>query len=563
MFFLSKKRKTKKSKYSDIDPDEIFADSHNFPKFDKNQFEGRLEKPISKKSILGLGIVILIICFIFISKLWILQIEKGENYLIESEQNHLKKTIIFAKRGVIYDRNKELLVWNTKEENEDFYLRKYTNLGGFSHLLGFINYPLKDSSGFYYQEEVIGMSGVEKFFNEQIGGANGSKISEVDALMNIKSESTVWPPTDGEDIVLSIDSRIQNKLYENIKNLSQSVGFSGGAGVIMNIKNGEIIAITSYPEFDSQIISDGIEKEKIKSFVNDINKPFLDRVNVGLYTPGSIVKPFIAIGALNENIIEPETQILSTGQIEIQNPYDPTKKSIFKDWKAHGWVDLKQAIAVSSNVYFYEIGGGFGGQRGLGIERINSYIKAFGIGEESGINLYESEGTIPSPEWKMENFDGEVWRLGDTYNTSIGQYGFQVTPIQIVRAIAAIANNGEIVTPMVLFGDQINLKKIPIDIPQKFFSAVKEGMRESAVSGTAKGLNIVNFHIAAKTGTAELGTIKKLVNSWAIGFFPYENPKYAFATVMEKGPRDNVIGAVFVMRGLFDWMMQNTPEYTK
>ncbi|TSD03053.1 MAG: Penicillin-binding protein 2 [Parcubacteria group bacterium Athens0714_16] len=563
MFFLHQKRKTKRPKYSDIDPDEIFADSHNFPNFDKSQLEGRIEKPISKKSILGLGIVLLLICFVFVSKIWILQIKKGESYLIESEQNHLKKTIIFAKRGVVYDRNKELLVWNTKEKEEDFYLRKYTNLGGFSHLLGFINYPLKDNSGFYYQEEVIGMSGVEKFFNEQIGGVNGSKISEIDALMNVKSESTIWPPVDGEDIVLSIDSKVQNKLYENIKSLSQSVGFSGGAGVIMDIKTGEIIAITSYPEFDSQIMSDGIEEEKIRSFVTNTNKPFLDRVNMGLYTPGSIVKPFMAIGALNENIIKPETQILSMGQIEIQNPYDSTKKSVFKDWKAHGWVDLKQALAVSSNVYFYEIGGGFGSQRGLGIEKINSYVKAFGLGEETGINLYESSGIIPSPEWKKENFDGEVWRLGDTYNTAIGQYGFQVTPIQMVRGVATIANNGGIVTPTVLFGDQINVKKIPIDIPQKFFDAVKGGMRESALTGTAKGLNIVGFDIAAKTGTAELGTVKKTVNSWAVGFFPYKNPKYAFAVVMEKGPRDNVIGGVFVMRGLFDWMIQNTPEYTK
>ena len=193
-----------------------------------------------------------------------MQIEKGENYLIESEQNHLKKTIIFAKRGVMYDKNKELLIWNTKKETEDFYLRKYTNLGGFSHLLGFINYPLKDSNGFYYQEEIIGMSGAEKFFNEQIGGTNGSKISEIDALMNIKSESTVWSSIDGEDVMLSIDSRIQNKLYENIKIFLKMLGLVAEPGVIMNIKNGEIIAITNYPEFDSQIISEGAEKKKLK-----------------------------------------------------------------------------------------------------------------------------------------------------------------------------------------------------------------------------------------------------------------------------------------------------------
>lgn len=569
MFLFSKKRTTyshrqsKNSVFKDIDPDEIFADSHNFPQFDKNQMEGRLEKPISKKNILGLGVFLIIIASVFIFKMWSLQINNGNDYLVKSEQNHLKKSIIFSKRGVVYDRNKELLAWNIKEDNKDFYSRKYITKDGFSHILGYLSYPLKDNQGFYYQEEMTGMDGVEKIFSEQIDGKNGSKIFEVDALMNVASESTILPPIDGEDITLSIDSRIQNKLYETIKSLSLNVGFTGGTGIIMDIKSGEIIAMTSYPEYNSQIMSDGSDKEKIKTFVNNSNKPFLNRATIGLYTPGSIVKPFIAIGALNEKIITPEKQILSTGQIEIENPYDPEKSSIFKDWKAHGWVDMRRAIAVSSNVYFFEIGGGYKGQRGLGIEKINSYVKAFGIGDKTGINFFESSGIIPSPEWKKENFNGEVWRLGDTYNTSIGQYGFQVTPIQMVRGIAGIANDGNLVTPTILKGDQISSKKIPVDVPKDFFEVVKEGLRQSVEYGTAKGLNIPGFEIAGKTGTAELGTTKKTVNSWAIGFFPYKNPRYAFAMVMEKGPRDNVIGSVFVMRTLFDWMIQNTPEYTK
>jgi len=560
---LFKRKIRRKSKNIDIAPDEIFADSHNFPKFDKNQFEGRIEKPIGKKNIVGLGAVFLVIFFIFIYRIWDLQIANGKSYFTKSEQNHLKKSVIFSKRGVIYDRNKELLVWNKKEDNEDFYSREYTNLEGFSNLFGYVNYPLKDNNGFYFQEETLGMDGIEKLFNEEIGGKNGSKIFETDALMNITSESTIFPATDGEEVILSIDSRIQNKLYENIKKLSSDVGFSGGSGIIMNIENGEIIAIVSYPEYDSQTMSEGNDKEKIKNFVNNKNKPFLFRPTLGLYTPGSIIKPFIAMGALNENIIRPETQILSTGQIEVENPYDSTKNSIFKDWKAHGLVDMRKALSVSSNVYFYEVGGGFKGQRGLGIEKINTYVKAFGIGDTTGINLPESKGNVPNPEWKKENFNGEAWRLGDTYNTSIGQYGFQVTPIQMVRAIASIANNGNIVTPTILKGDEISLKKIPIEIPQKFYDVVKEGLRESAMSGTAKGLNIPGFEVAAKTGTAELGISKKTVNSWAMGFFPYKNPKYAFINVMENGPRDNVIGSVFVLRGLFDWMIQNTPEYMK
>lgn len=569
MFLFSKKRtayshrQSKNSAFKDIDPDEIFADSHNFPQFDKNQMEGRFEKPISKKNILGLGITFLIIIFIFIFKMWSLQINMGNDYLVKSEQNHLKKSIIFSKRGVVYDRNKELLAWNVKEDNKDFYSRKYIAKDGFAHILGYLSYPLKDNQGFYYQEEMIGMDGVEKIFSEQIDGKNGSKIFEVDALMNVASESTILLPVDGGDITLSIDSRIQNKLYETIKGLSLNVGFTGGTGIIMDIKSGEIIAMTSYPEYNSQIMSDGGDKEKIKTFVNNPDNPFLNRATIGLYTPGSIVKPFIALGALNEKIITPEKQILSTGQIEIENPYSPEKSSVFKDWKAHGWVDMRRAIAVSSNVYFFEIGGGYKGQRGLGIEKINSYVKAFGIGDKTGINLSESSGVIPSPEWKKENFNGEIWRLGDTYNTSIGQYGFQVTPIQMVRGIAGIANDGNLVTPTILKEDQVSSKKIPMDVSQDFFEVVKEGLRESVEYGTAKGLNISGFEIAGKTGTAELGITKKTVNSWAIGFFPYKNPKYAFATVMEKGPRDNVIGSVFVMRTLFDWMIQNTLEYTK
>jgi len=133
----------------------------------------------------------------------------------------------------------------------------------------------------------------------------------------------------------------------------------------------------------------------------------------------------------------------------------------------------------------------------------------------------------------------------------------------MIRGIAAIANGGNLVTPTILKADQISSKKIPIDIQLDYFKVVKEGLRESVEYGTAKGLNISGFEIAGKTGTAELGVTKKSVNSWAVGFFPYKNPRYVFATVMEKGPRDNVIGSVFVMRTLFDWMIQNTPEYIK
>ena len=288
----------------------------------------------------------------------------------------------------------------------------------------------------------------------------------------------------------------------------------------------------------------------------------------GLYTPGSTVKPFVAIGALNEKIIDPTKNIFSSGEISIQNPYFPDKKSVFKDWKAHGWVDVHKAIAVSSNVYFYAIGGGFEDQEGLGIKKIERYTRMFGLGESTGIDLPgEIDGVIPNPDWKEENFEDGEWRVGDTYHTAIGQYGFQITPIQLARAISVLANGGKEINPHILIGindAQARNEDIisgAVHIDSVHFDTIRDGMRHAVTNGTAKGLNVPYVEIAAKTGTAELGVSKLLVNSWITGFFPNENPRYAFVVVMERGPQDNLIGALYVMRQLFDWMNVETPEY--
>ena len=175
----------------------------------------------------------------------------------------------------------------------------------------------------------------------------------------------------------------------------------------------------------------------------------------------------------------------------------------------------------------------------------------------------EATGVIPDPAWKEKNFNGEMWRVGDTYNTAIGQYGVQITPIQAVVALSAIANGGTLLTPSILFTSTSTIAKgtkVPID--QGNFKVVQEGMRQGVTEGgTAAGLNTSGVDVAGKTGTAELGTRKQFVNSWVIGFFPYEKPKYAFAVVMEKGPVKNLLGGTYVMRTLLDWMAVNTPEY--
>lgn len=552
----------------EIDPDEIFLDSKNLPEFDRDQFEGRLEKPISAKTIIAVAVAFLLIVFGFLIQLWSLQIKNGPLYQSRSENNRLRYGLIFSERGFVYDRNDHLLIANKiNADNPAFSLRQYDSTIGLAHTLGYIKYPSKDSAGFYYNVRFEGLDGVEKFYDSLLAGKNGLKIIETNAFGKIESESLLEPPINGQNITLSIDASITSQFYRSIKSLAEEIGFQGGAGVIMDISNGEILAMASFPEYDSQIISDGDDALAIKRYVEDKRKPFLNRITDGLYTPGSIVKPFLALGALKEGIIKPEKQILSTGSISIPNPFDPKKKSVFNDWKAHGLVDMRRALAISSNVYFFEVGGGFEDQRGLGIERIEKYTRMFGLGEAVLASPFaDREGIIPNPLWKQNNFKGEEWRIGDTYNTAIGQYGFQITPLQAVRAIAAIANDGKLLTPTMLrlgttTEESLGYKVIPIDPSQ--FKVVKEGLRLAVLEGTAHNLDIREVAMAAKTGTAEIGTIKKLVNSWVVGFFPYEKPRYAFALIMEKGPRENTIGALYVFRQLIEWMGVNALEYLR
>ncbi|MDQ5883173.1 MAG: penicillin-binding protein 2, partial [Patescibacteria group bacterium] len=305
----------------DIEPDEIFLDSHNMPDFDTQQFEGRIETPISKKYLIFLGGFFSIIICIFFYKLNTLQIKKGEAYYKISEMNSLNGQIIFADRGIIYDRNSVELAWNEEKEEEGvFGKRAYIKNGGFGVLLGYVDIPKKDKFGFWWQEKFIGKDGLEKYYDDYLNGENGSKFIEKNALGEIESENIINNPEHGSNLNISIDSRLQTVMYDSIVDLSSRIGYEGGAGVIMDIFTGEILVSTSYPEYDPQVMSDGDNQVLIKEYLVSTQKPFLNRPISGLYSPGSIVKPFVAIAALNENIITKDSRVLSTGSIEIPNP---------------------------------------------------------------------------------------------------------------------------------------------------------------------------------------------------------------------------------------------------
>ncbi len=547
----------------DIDPDIIFVDAKNLPEFDVHQFEGKMEHPISRRAAVFFVISFVTIFGLFVFRLTNLQIVQGSNFAVKSENNTLRHVTIFSERGIITDRNGVALAWNEQgATSSSFAVRRYKDIPGLSHILGYVKYPAKDSSGNYYNTDYVPKAGAELFYNDKLNGTHGIQLTETDVRGNISSQSVLEPPIHGETVALSIDSRVQTLLYETMHENGNKVGFQGGAGAMIDLETGEIIAYAMYPEYSSETMTNGTQSE-INKTLQDPSKPFIDRISTGLYTPGSIVKPFMSIAALNENIISPEKQILSTGSISLPNPYNPSNPSIFRDWKAHGWVDMRRAIAVSSDVYFYAVGGGFADQKGLGISRIDKYMHLFGFAEPMKSPFFVSSiGTVPTPEWKLENFDGDPWRVGDTYLTSIGQYGFQVTPIQVIRALAAVATKGTLIEPTILKGDESNKKLYGyIDIDPVYFDIAQEGMRGSVEYGTAAALNILPVAMAGKTGTAELGITKALVNSWVIGFYPYEKPKYAFVLLMEKGSRFNLFGASPIMSQFFQKLQTVAPEY--
>lgn len=546
---------------SEISPDEIFLDSQNLADFDTDQLEGRIEKPVSRSSILLMSLTFFLLFGFLVYKIFNLQVVSGEDLRAMSENNNLRHSVIFAARGNIYDRNGELLAWNQPVDEEEYPKRIYIENGGFGNLIGYVKYPQKDKQGFYYELNYQGVDGLEKYFNDILSGENGTKIVETNAIGETISTNTIYTPEQGESVDLTIDAGVQAKLFDSIKNIADNIGYEGGSGIIIDVTNGEVIALTTYPEISSKKLTEG-DKEYLQSLNEDFRNPFLNRVTQGLYAPGSIMKPFIGVAALNENVIAPTTKIVSRGELEVPNPYDPDNPTYFSDFQAYGPVDIKEALAVSSNIYFYVVGGGYEDIDGLGISRIEEYMRKFGFGSSvEGQISSQLQGTVPNPEWKAETFDGDIWRLGDTYFTSIGQYGFQITPLQAVLGISAIANDGKVFQPKILKESDSEILREIEGVDESSYQIVREGMRMAITDGRAQSLNFDFVDVAVKTGTAEIGARKEKINSSLIGFFPYENPKYAFAVVMERGSAERLVGGVAVMREVFLWMNENSPKY--
>lgn len=552
----------------EIAPDEIFLDASNTPAFDRARFEGRIEKPLAPGTFLSLFGVLALLILVLVVRAWNLQIINGAAFAAESAHNSLAVTTIFAQRGIITDMHGTVLAENV-EKKDGSVVRNYP-IPALSQLLGYVSYPKKDANGIYYDTRETGVTGLEAQYDSLLAGENGQLLTETDALGRVRSEGSIVPAKEGKTLQLSIDANLERHFAQAIADIARTQHFIAGAGVIIDVHTGAVRALVSYPSFDSNVMASGGPSSIIASYNQNPGRPFLDHAIQGVYIPGSVVKPFIASGALSDRLITPNTVINDLGFLSIPDPYHPGAAFTYTGWKALGPVDVKKAIAWSSDIFFYTVGGGFGSQKGLGIDRLDYWYRQFGLGSPTGIDIPgEASGVIPTPAWKRSTFN-EPWYLGDTYFTAIGQYSMQVTPIQMARATAAVANGGKLFTPTLLaqhqdrFGAGLAGKSPtyrPVSVDAEALAVVRTGMREGVTNALATAINLPYVAVAAKTGTAQTGARNQYDNSWVEGFFPYDNPQYAFAVVLERGPSGAGAQSVNVMRQLFESLYADNSPY--
>ena len=415
-------------------------------------------------------------------------------------------------------------------------------------------------------EELVGKSGIEASYDSLLRGRVGKKIIEVDAVGSETRFRLVEESQAGRKLGLTLDGALQEKIYELLEHYIE--GKKGASVVALDPRNGAVRALLSYPSFDGNLFGSALSQKEFEKIIADPLRPLFPRAIAGDFPSGSTIKPLIAAAALEEKIIDPQKQIYDEGFIEIQNPYNPNERAVFHDWKKHGWVDFYDALAQSANVYFYMIGGGYKDQRGLGIEKIKHYATLFGLGTRLGIDIPgEKEGLIPDPRVKavLEPKD-PTWRVGDTYNVSIGQGGVKVTPLQMTALTSAISNGGKLYKPYILqkIFDGGNDEKVSgVGVPQIIHEGmvseatlkeVVKGMRQTVTEGTAWRLSQLPVKSAAKTGTAQAGS--GLPHAWVTAFAPVDDPEIAITVMVEHAGEGSTV-AVPIMYEILRWYFEN------
>lgn len=424
--------------------------------------------------------------------------------------------------------------------------RSYADGPVAAHVLGYLGEigprqlkVLKDEG--YALGDEVGQYGLERRWEDFLRGQSGGQQVEVDALgrrVRVLHEVTDVP---GYTVHLTLDRHLQETAFEALKGKEGTI-------VILDVNNGDILAMVSTPAFDPNIFARGIKSEEWQALIKDRLRPLNNRATQGQYPPGSTFKVIMAIAGLEEGVLQPESRISDPGFYYFGN-------RAFRDWKkeGHGAVDLHKAIVESCDVYFYQAG-----QR-IGIDRIAKWARAFGLGEKTGAALDdEKSGIVPDSEWKRKRFR-QPWFPGETLSVAIGQGYLTATPLQLANMMAAIANGGTLYRPRLVNKiESVDGSTVREYGPEKIrtillkpgtLERVRNGLADvvKGIGGTGGAARSKIVEIAGKTGTAQVVEMKGAYlkseqlsyfsrdHAWFVSYAPVQNPEIAVVVLVEHG----------------------------
>ena len=416
----------------------------------------------------------------------------------------------------------------------------------------------------YLFNDYIGKTGLETEYENYLRGVSGQLQTEIDAQGNIKRSLADIPPSPGDNITLNIDYDLQKVIYDSLNTVLTRSHLTKGAAVATNPKTGQVLALVSFPSYDNSLFAHGISQADYSKLINNPDHPLINRVIAGQYPPGSTVKPMMGLAGLTEGVITPDTTIVDDGVIRVGS-----FTFYGYDHSGLGVMNVSRAIAMSSDIFFYTVGGGRAGTsiQGLGPERIAEWYRKFHLGSPLGIDLPgEKGGLVPDPSWKQQAV-GDKWYLGDTYHESIGQGDVLVTPLQMNSWTATIADGGTIYKPYIL--DQVTDKDgnvikqmqptalAPNQFNPDYMKLIQAAMRQTVTSGTAQTLKNVAMPVSGKTGSAQFDPHDpSRTHAWFTSFAPSDDPQIAL-TVLVEGAGEGGTYAVPVTKLVYDWYVTN------
>lgn len=466
-------------------------------------------------------------------------------------------------------------------------LRQYISGTLFAHVTGYVGHipeqtldsytDLGDAD--YDPNDVVGLTGVELSYEDELRGRKGQRHVEVDVTG--REMRTIGPPVEpepGQNLVLSIDAALQAAVAEALERGLRGAHSDSGVVVALDPRTGEILALVSLPSYDTNLFVGGISREDYAQLSEDPRHPLVNHAISGQYPPGSTFKVVTASAGLEQGTVTRNSLLFCPGTIWIPHRFAPDNPELaqpFNCWlkDGHRSISLVEAIAQSCDIYFGMLAGGYGEFEGLGQEALHNYGSYFGLGEPTGIDLPgETAGLMPDETWKRLTY-GETWVTGDTYNAAMGQGFILTTPLQILNATAAIANGGNLYQPTVMReikdpeGNVIRpftphlIRTLPVS--PETIELVRAGMRAAVTHGTARAANLGGVTVAGKTGTAEYpgerdweGNLP--THAWFTAFAPFDDPEIALVVFIEGGGEGGLVAVPIATEILAHYF--NLPE---